>query len=185
MENPTNTKSKLIKKSIFILISTLIKKYNQNVNISTSFLHLISLFDHSIIPISEILENLSKEYNYNNIARDIISEIARISPQDIARDTSGTKNFSIFLVEITERLPSLIFSLLPILLPHLDGESYVMRSSIIQVIGFILCKVTSTSQLPISSDKKDSLFDILEDRFRDIHSFTRSKTLQTWSYLIQ
>ena len=44
-----------------------------------------------------------------------------------ARDTSGTRSYSLFLVELAERLPDMMKPSLAILSIHLDGESYTMR----------------------------------------------------------
>ena len=44
-----------------------------------------------------------------------------------ARDTSGTRSYSSFLVELAERLPDMMKPSLAILSTHLDGESYTMR----------------------------------------------------------
>ena len=45
----------------------------------------------------------------------------------VARDTSGTRSYSSFLVELAERLPDMMKPSLAILSIHLDGESYTMR----------------------------------------------------------
>ena len=45
----------------------------------------------------------------------------------LARDTSGTRSYSLFLVELAERLPDMMKPSLAILSIHLDGESYTMR----------------------------------------------------------
>ena len=41
---------------------------------------------------------------------------------DLSRDTSGTRSFSQFIVELAERQPSLILPNISLLLCHLDGD---------------------------------------------------------------
>lgn len=42
----------------------------------------------------------------------------------MARDTSGTRAYSLFLLDLAERLPEGMKPSLSLLLAHLDGESY-------------------------------------------------------------
>ena len=64
-----------------------------------------------------------------------------------------------------------------------------MRKGIVEILGYLVeaCKETVDSKKDISSiiSTRDSLLDILEERFRDTNSFTRAKVLQTWQYLYQ
>lgn len=41
---------------------------------------------------------------------------------DLVRDASGTRTFSAFLVEMTERCPAAVLPNVSLLLGHLDGE---------------------------------------------------------------
>lgn len=63
-----------------------------------------------------------------------------------------------------------------------------MRSAVIQTLGNILLKVyeekDEESNLK-NSNAIQQLFDILEERFRDVNAFTRSKVIQTWQELCQ
>ena len=49
-------------------------------------------------------------------------EIGSLDPQDMSRDTSGTRALATFVAEIGERLPDIVLSIISSLLPHLDGE---------------------------------------------------------------
>lgn len=49
-------------------------------------------------------------------------EIGRMDPRDLARDTSGTRAYADFLVELAGRVPSQIIPNISVLLCHLDGE---------------------------------------------------------------
>ena len=49
-------------------------------------------------------------------------EIGRNDPRDLARDASGTRAYSEFLVEVAGRVPDVVLPSVSMLLPHLDGE---------------------------------------------------------------
>ncbi len=51
---------------------------------------------------------------------------------DLSRDTSGTRAFSQFVVELAEKQPSLVLPNISLLLCHLDGDV-----SFISVISFL------------------------------------------------
>ena len=56
------------------------------------------------------------------IVFDFHREIGRMDPRDLARDTSGTRAYADFLVELAGRVPSQIIPNISVLLCHLDGE---------------------------------------------------------------
>lgn len=84
----------------------------------------------------------------------------------------------------------MFFRLAPNLLPYisliqdfLDDESYLMRNSILYIYGEIIVKVLN--QEATSNDLKlkqmrNELLDTLTEHLMDVHSTTRSKTLQIW-----
>lgn len=62
-----------------------------------------------------------------------------------------------------------------------------MRNGVIHMVGRLLASNLfaegPNGEKAENAATRDSLFKILEDRFRDMNAFCRSKTLQTWSYL--
>lgn len=52
---------------------------------------------------------------------ELVREISRIDSRELSRDTSGTRSYSLFLVELAERLPENMKPSLAILSVHL-GE---------------------------------------------------------------
>lgn len=126
-----------------------------------------------------------------------------MSSQDVAQDSSGAKSVSTFIAETAEKVPKTILPSISLLLMHLDSEvshicsffnttlfifmlqSYTMRNGIVQVIGFLICKAFVGEEHAEKGDTRDSLLNILLERLRDVSSWTRSKTLQTWQYLFQ
>jgi len=121
LENPANTRSKSLKRSIFLLVAILVKKYNQALSATTSIIHLLMKHEHLPGPVAELLEVLVKEYDNQQIVGDFLREIGQLNPSE-SRDTSGIKSISQFLAELTQRLPKLILPNISVLLTHLDGE---------------------------------------------------------------
>lgn len=62
LENTTNTRSKAIKKCIFMIIGQLVKKYNQSFNTVNSIIHLLHNFEHLPPHLAELMEVLVNEY---------------------------------------------------------------------------------------------------------------------------
>lgn len=51
-----------------------------------------------------------------------IREIGMMNPADLAKDTSGTRAYADFIVDLTSRIPSLVLNNISLLICHLDGE---------------------------------------------------------------
>lgn len=49
-------------------------------------------------------------------------EIGRMDGSDLSRDTSGTRAYAAFLMDMTERCPAAVLPNISLLLCHLDGE---------------------------------------------------------------
>ena len=44
-----------------------------------------------------------REYQCNNMVMELVREISRVDTKELARDSSGTRSYSLFLVELAER----------------------------------------------------------------------------------
>jgi condensin complex subunit 1 len=49
-------------------------------------------------------EVMVREFNCNNMVMELVREISRVDTKELARDSSGTRSYSLFLVELAERL---------------------------------------------------------------------------------
>lgn len=61
LENPANTKSKAIKKCIFLILGQLVKRYNQSFNLTNSIIHMLHNFEHLPPHLAELMESLVVE----------------------------------------------------------------------------------------------------------------------------
>jgi condensin complex subunit 1 len=134
--------------------------------------------------LAETVERLARDFQCRSIVMDVVREITRLDTRELSRDTSGTRAFSQFLVEIAERVPEHLQPCISLLQLHLDGESYMLRKSILNVFMEIVLKLFSSENLEeAAKETRDQYLDCLEDHLHDVHAHVRSSVLQSWSKL--
>ena len=186
LENPVMAfqNKKDIRLSLIEVLGTLNKKYNYTLSCSLKFVQHLKHFEHLVTVLGQATEVLVRQFNCNSMVMELVREISRIDSRELARDTSGTRSYSMFLVELAERLPDMMKPSLAILSSHLDGESYTMRKCVLAVMGEIVAKVLSREDLDeAGKDDRDSFLDCLEDHMHDVHAHVRSHVLQIWGKL--
>ena len=123
----------------------------------------------------------SEPFNCRGFVMDVIREITRIDTKELSRDTSGTRAFSQFLVEISLLVPEQLQPCLSLLQLHLDGDSYMLRKSILSVFTEIVLKLFTGEKLEDAArETRDQYLDCLEDHIHDVHAHVRSSVLQSW-----
>lgn len=185
LENPTNCKVRSTREHIAHLIGTLVHRYDHVLGATTAMVHLLPHFEHLPSPLVAILATIAHDYHCPRIVMDIVREIGRMEAESLARDTSGTRIITAFLVELSETLPAIVLPCVAVLVPHLDGESYTMRNAVISMLGQLLCSGLDRGEGPMSRATRDGFLDILYDRLRDVNAFVRARALQTWLQLVQ
>ena len=104
-------------------------------------------------------------------------------------NTAGPKTFAKFIARLGEVAPRLMLKQLVELSRLLDSESYVIRMSLIDVVGdlliWLLDGMASDNGPELAEqsrkDQMEQFFDIIEERFRDMNAFVRCKVLQVVS----
>jgi condensin complex subunit 1 len=184
LESPIAARDKSTRPALArILASVIVSDPAQSLPATTGLIHLLNRYEHVAVPIADILYIMADEFALDKVASDIVGEIARLDPGHLARDMASAKSCATCIGELAERLPKLILSSISLLLSLLDGDSYTMRNGIIHAIGRLICSMRDD---PARAETRDSLLDILLDRAkRDVNAFTRSKALQTWSFLAE
>lgn len=172
-------------------------------NTGASFLNALMRSEHVPAYVAELLFSMSTHgEGYQQVGSGLMREISRIPVSEFMRDAAGAKNASTFLCEISDRLPRLANQNISFLMCFLDGEAYQLRSSIVHMVGNIVATLASECVPSTSADDKeephsrqmspeasakarDHMLEVLFERMRDVNAYTRSKTLQTWSKLVQ
>lgn len=83
---------------------------------------LLKLYEHLVSPLAQGVVQLVQEFGCQTIVREVVREISETDSSDLMQNTSGTRAYSQFLVEVAERLPELIMPAINALTIHLEGE---------------------------------------------------------------
>lgn len=105
-------------------------------------------------------------------------------PRDLANDSSGTRSFASFLVELCHLSPDCVLLCVSVLLPHLNGESYTFRNGVLGVMVELLLHIHKSSLDDQARQLRDSLFTKLEEHIHDTNAFVRVKVLQLMMQLV-
>ena len=176
-------------------------RYQKVDEVAGALVELLNQYEHTPTMVAEILRYSVAEWDDGRLAAMVIQEIASTDPMEYERqqnatgEKAGVRSVAAFVDECSARLPKLMATQISLLLPHLGGKAWTLRSGIISAIGHLLAKAFDGAEDP--SDKEDPaatvarlrtkqhLLDILCERTRDQSSYTRKAVLQTWEQLAQ
>ena len=155
------------------------------VGVELKLLQLLQHFDHLANPISFIVITIATRHSFSHIALNIVREIGSMDPSQLAMDSTGTKCFVSFLVSISERIPAVILPAVPVLLPHLNGESTTFRNGVLGVFGEVLKLLPDSSNNSdlFHQDVRDEMLKRLIDHLHDNNAFVRVKVLHVFLQL--
>lgn len=156
---------------------------DSNTNLNTvvaALVDLMSTYDH----VASLAAELCGRVKENTLGNELLREISRLDVNDV-----GIKNVAPFLSELAAVRAKVVLSNIPIILPLLESEVYVLRSAIVNAIGCILLRKEDEEdegeKAKMNAANRSSLFDILCGRTRDITSFTRAAALKTLNELTE
>ena len=185
-ENPSIALQRLkdTRSGLTQVLGMLISKHGYGLSCRLKMVQGLKHFEHLAGPMAESVEKLTLEYHCRGLVMDIVREITRLDVRELSRDTSGTRTFSQFLVEISERIPDQLQPCLSLLQLHLDGDSYMLRKSILSIFMEIVLRLYSSEALDeAAKETRDQYLDCLEDHVHDVHAHVRSSVLQSWTKL--
>lgn len=187
LENPSITRvtSKETRDAIGHLIGVMAKRYNHALSASLKILQLLQHFEHLVTPLAYTVEIITNELGVKSVIQEIMREVGRMDPKDIARDSSGTRCVASFLVEVAEKIPLVMLPSISVLMCHLDEESYTLRNGVLGVMGEILLKVLSKDDLDNKmKSTREQFLECLTEHIHDVNAFVRSKVLQIWLNIV-
>ncbi|KAJ9073615.1 condensin complex non-SMC subunit Cnd1 [Entomophthora muscae] len=174
--SPENLKTPATRTKANHIISICVKRYGHAFSVQTTVSQNLQYYEHLCDPMAELLDLLASEYDYPNLAGEVIREI---SQKDFsATDKIGPKSFSSFLVRLCELSPKLINKHMGILVKHLDSEAYSIRCGMIEILGILILDLVSSDPSDATHTQIGRYFDILEERFKDVNYLVRSRVLQ-------
>eukprot|EP00106_Octopus_bimaculoides_P013134 XP_014780576.1 PREDICTED: condensin complex subunit 1-like [Octopus bimaculoides] len=186
LQNPSISRQKDTKEFIGNILGVLVKRHNRALCNSLRILQLLQHHEHTISSLVQVTEIIVTKYGATKIVFLIMREIGRLDSKEISNDSSGTKAYATFLVDLSAKIPQAVFQNISLLMPCLEMESSTMRNCFLCVIKEIIVNVLSPENLEASLKKtKDQFFIILKDHVHDVHAFVRSKVLQIWLEIVQ
>ncbi|KAG0366325.1 Condensin complex subunit [Gamsiella multidivaricata] len=178
LENKENVKISALKQRVYNVLCICIKRHNHEFGAKTTILQNLQYWEHTPEPMAELLVMLINDYDYSQLADSILREVSAKEFGETNKDVSVPRAFSKFLVKLSELAPKLVLKQMGLLIDHLDGESYIMRQAIVEVIGNLIAYLSEIEQTEQVKNQIDGFFDILEERFMDNNSYVRTKLLQ-------
>ena len=186
LENPTlaHQRCRDVRVSIIQVMGIMNSKYNYSLSCRLKIVQGLKHFEHLVSPLAEAIEVFVREFNCRSMVLEVVREITRLDSKELNRDTSGTRSYSLFLIELSERLPEQMKPCVSLLLMHLDGESYMLRKSILFVLAEIVGRIYSAESLDdANKEARDQYLECLQDHIHDVHAHVRSGVLQAWNKL--
>ncbi|KAG0278180.1 Condensin complex subunit [Linnemannia exigua] len=178
LENRENVKIAALKKRAYRVLCLCIKRHNHEFGAKTTILQNLQYWEHTPEPMAELLEMLSSEYDFPQLVEGILRDVASKEFDEAIKDLSVPRAYSKFLVKLSELAPKLVLKQMGLLIQHLDGESYMMRQAIVEIIGNLIAYLSEVEQTDQVKNQIDGFFDVLEERFMDNNSYVRTKLLQ-------
>jgi|TARA_B110000967_G_scaffold185597_2_gene206010 condensin complex subunit 1 len=151
--------------------------------------------EHAPGPIAECAAVAAGRFENARLASSLLREVASVSPEEYKRqqlsDAKGVSCVGVFITELAQRMPKTTATNVSLLLPHLDGEAYSLRSALVTVLGVLVCAESSSGSLNHDRDRstsgdtsapllraKQGFLDLLVERVHDVSAFTRARVLQ-------
>lgn len=192
LENPAVPRDRDadLKSDVYKILALCCAKYDHTLPVTTTLIHSLLKYEHSPGPLAEVAALVATKHDDSRLAAAALREIGRMDPRELLRDVGGAKNVGAFLVELAERLPKVVARNFSLVMVHMNGEQYHMRSALVTVLGRIVAKAFDEKEENAAAEQarlksKQALLDVLLERVRDVNSFTRTRVLQTWSYLCE
>lgn len=128
-------------KTLLQVIAMLVKRYNHGLSCTLKIIQLLQHFEHAVPACVHGLATMIEYVGCSGMVVDLVREIGRVDPRDLARDTSSSRNYAAFLAELAERVPAAFLPCVSLLSVHLEEESHTMRNSVLSIFAEIVLQV--------------------------------------------
>ncbi|TPX12560.1 uncharacterized protein E0L32_000737 [Thyridium curvatum] len=179
LESEQRVKSTSIRMHTFKVLCMAVKHHGHGYAAQISIVQNLTYFEHLSEPMAEFLHILSEQYDYEQLANDILAELS--GKEFSSNDTKGPKSVSSFIVKLSELAPRLVIKQVASLIKQMDSESYTLRCALIEVCGNMVAYLSKQDER--GEDHKSQLnafFTVLEERFLDINPYCRCRTIQVY-----
>lgn len=186
-ENEAYMKQPVIKQGIFRVVCLAVKQHGQAFHVQTSIQQSLQYYEHLAEPMAELLALLRVEFDVERLGEDVLRDLAQKSFTSL--DSKSPRSYGRFLVRMAELSPRSVLKQMSLLQKHLDSESYPMRNAMIEVQGLLIRELgTVDAELGEGDDgarqrELELFFERLFERFLDLTTFVRTKTIQVCASL--
>ncbi|GAB1602175.1 hypothetical protein Ahia01_000496400 [Argonauta hians] len=185
LKNPSVSRQKDTRELIANILGLIVKCHHRELGNSLRMLQLLQHHEHTVGPLVNITETMVNKYGANKIVLEIMREVGSLESKDIANDTSGSRSYATFLVDLSARIPQVVFRYISLLMPCRYMDSSTMRNCVLCVIKETLISVLSGENMGNNLKKnRDNFLTILKDHIHDVNAFVRSKVLQVWADIV-
>ena len=181
LESEARVKFTAIRMHCFKVLCIAIKHHGHAYGAQTSIVQSLSYFEHLSEPMAELLHILSDQYDYPQLAEEILRELS--TKEFNSNDLKGPKSISTFVSKLSELAPRAVIKQMTSIAKFLDSDSYTLRCSIIDVccnLIAMLSKQEASEQAENHKAQMNAFFEVLEERFLDINPYCRCRVLQAW-----
>jgi condensin complex subunit 1 len=109
-----------VRLGIYKVICLAVKFHGHGFGAQTSIMQNLTYYEHLSEPMAELLTILDKEFDYPQLAEEVLREVA--AKTFLHNDAKGPRSFQRFLVRFAEMSPRVVHKQMPLLLAHLDSE---------------------------------------------------------------
>ncbi|KAE9369370.1 hypothetical protein N431DRAFT_413236 [Stipitochalara longipes BDJ] len=179
LESEQRVKSTAIRMHAFKVLCIAVKHHGHGYAAQISIVQNLTYFEHLAEPMAEFLHILSEQYDYPQLADEILRELS--NKEFNSNDTKGPKSVSSFLVKLSELAPRLVIKQMTMLAKQLDSESYALRCALIEVCGNLVADLSKQEERGDNyKSQLNAFFDVLEERFLDVNPYCRCRTIQVY-----
>ncbi|EDV53204.1 condensin complex subunit 1 [Drosophila erecta] len=181
---PLRADNKHVFDTIFQILGTSIKRFNQAMTFPVRILQILRGTEHASSSVAAGILLLHEEYGISSVFSILIKSIVDALKMD-SSDSSVSKHFSNFLAEFSNIAPSLIVPHLEKLAEDLlDCQSHTLRNCVLQIIGdTVVSELTSEDLSEELKEVRNEFLEYLVAHILDISAHVRSKVLSIWHHL--
>lgn len=176
-------KNTLLKELLQKILCLLVKLQKEKVSILNLLTENIAYHTFSINFYVNFLNKLYDEYDYPQLTEDVLRAISE--KEFNAKDISGPKNVSLFLVKLSEAVPQVMLKQIQLVTTLLNNSSFTLRNAVVEACGNIVFnyyrkKAMSNDSVIIEHEEEQcsNMIDLLENRLLDTNPYVRSKAVQ-------
>ncbi|KAH8279002.1 hypothetical protein KR018_012246 [Drosophila ironensis] len=182
---PLRSDNRHIIDTIFQILGTSIKRFNQAMTFPARILQILRGTEHAAVSVASGILLLHEEYGISSVFSILIKNIVEALNVDSNSDSAVSKNFSNFLTEFANLAPKLMIPHLAKMADELlDCQSHSVRNCVLQLIGdAVVSEMTSEDLNNEMREVRNEFLEHLLDHMLDISAHVRSKVLSIWHHL--